>query len=184
MKPRDFADAQNIINGIKMGQVGRRDLVALLIYIREHVPADIVRDIAHCVAHSDRNQGYAYSHIRSFVLNLIDLGNQGGGTLTVKPLFAKNDLIDVLTKDLTDLGFDLSRADIEHNYEILKARLSDILTNTTIKLNHANVRQCTIEEGPLDGRLILAFSVFFQGLDPSIFHIPHDVGLAFPVFSD
>jgi hypothetical protein len=183
MKKRDFADAQSIIDGIKTGQLTRRDLVALLIYIREHIPNDIVRDIAHCVAHSDRDRGYTYSHIESFVQHLVDLGNQGGGTLKVDPVFPKNDLITVLAKDLVALGFDIDKSDIENNYEVLKRRLSDILTDTTVKLRQPSVRQCAIEEGDLDRSDILAFYVFFQGLKPSIFHIPHNVALAFPVFS-
>jgi len=76
------------------------------------------------------------------------------------------------------------KADIEGNYELLKNCLSDILTNTTVKLQNTNVRQCAIELGPLDGREILAFSVFFQGLNPGIFHFAHNVGIACPVFSD
>jgi hypothetical protein len=184
MKIRDFADAQIIINGIKAGQLTRRDLVALLIYVREHVPNDIVKDIAHCVAHSDRDRGYVYSHIESFVQSVMSLAAQGSGTLSVDPVFAKDRLIDTMAKDLADIGFNVNRVEIENNYGIIKACLSDILTNTTIKLADAKVRQCTIEEGLLNGRNILAFSVVFQHLDPSIFHIPPNVGLAFPVFSD
>lgn len=184
MKPRDFADAQIIINDFKTGKMTRRDLTALLIYIREQISNDIVREIAHFFAHSDRDRGSTYTHIESFVQNLIDLGNQGGGILTVEPVFNKTDLIDVLTRDLVNLGFDVVKADIEGNYELLKNCLSDILTNTTVKLKNANVRQCTIELGPLDGREILAFSIFFQGLNPGIFHFSHNVGIACPVFSD
>ena len=67
MKPRDFADAQIIITDFKTGKMARRDLTALLIYIREQIPDDIVREIAHFVAHSDRDRGSTYIHIESFV---------------------------------------------------------------------------------------------------------------------
>jgi hypothetical protein len=112
----------------------------------------------------------------------MDLATQGGGTLRFDPVFPKDQLIDAMAKDLGDVGLDVGKSDIEDNYGVIEICLSDILTNTTIKLKHPNVRQCTIEEGPLNGQTILAFSVFFQNLDPSIFHIPDDVGLAFPVF--
>jgi len=59
MKPRNFHDAQTIIDGMKNGAMSRRDMAALLIYVREQLPNDIVRDIAHCVAHSGRDRGYA-----------------------------------------------------------------------------------------------------------------------------
>ena len=104
MKPRDFADAQNIVNDFKTGKMVRRDLTALLIYIREQIPNDIVREIAHFVAHSDRHRGSTYTYIESFVQNLIDLGNQGGGILTVKPVFNKIDLIDILTREPSQPG--------------------------------------------------------------------------------
>ena len=162
----------------------RRDLTALLIYIRDHIPQDIVREIAHFVAHSDRDRGYTYQHIETFVKNLIDIGNRGGGDLKVEPVFDKSKFIDVLTRDLIDLGFNVTKADIENHYGLLQECLSDILTNTIVKLKNANVRQCTIELGPLNGTEILAFAIFFQGLDTSIFHLYHNVGIACPVFSD
>lgn len=92
MKPQDFKDSQDIINSIKLGIVGRRDLVALMIYVREHLPNDMVRDIAHCVAHSDRDRGYVYAHIETFVSNLINIA-KNGGILEVKPVFPKDELV-------------------------------------------------------------------------------------------
>jgi hypothetical protein len=53
MKAGDFKDAQDIIDDMKMGKLDRRALTALLIYIREHLPHDMIKDLAHCVAHSD-----------------------------------------------------------------------------------------------------------------------------------
>ena len=67
MKPNDVKDAQVIINKIEEGEVTTRDLVALLMYLREHIPDDMVKDIAHCVAHNNRNRGMAHTYIEKFV---------------------------------------------------------------------------------------------------------------------
>jgi hypothetical protein len=182
MKPQDFKDSQDIINSIKLGTVGRRDLVALMIYVREHLPNDMIRDIAHCVAHSDRDRGYVYSHIETFVSNLINIA-KNGGILEVKPVFPRNELISKLHDDLKAIGFDVTRADIERNYAVVVSCLRDILSDTSMLLRHPNVKSCHFKEALIDGKPALAFVVYMQGLaSGGALKIPENVGMGFPIF--
>jgi hypothetical protein len=113
MKSRDFSDAQIIIDNLKIGGVGRRDLIALLIYIREHIPNDMIRDIAHCVAHSDRDRGYAYSHVEAFSANFISAA-ENGGILKVEPVFPRDLLVKEFAKDLIAIGFNVTQSIIQN----------------------------------------------------------------------
>jgi hypothetical protein len=183
MKPRDLEDAQNIINAMKQGFLSRRDLTALLIYIRECIPNDMIRDIAHCVAHSDRDRGYAYSHIEGFVENFVEVA-QRGGNLHVRPIFEKDELISKLTQDLKGIGLDVEQDDIKQHYTIIENALRDILVDTSVQLRHPKVASCAFQEGAPDGAPILAFVVYTQGLSSGpVLAVPGNVAIACPVFS-
>ena len=183
MKSRDFNDAQNIINGVKVGNVTRRDLTALLIYVREHLPNDMIKDIAHCVAHSDRDRGYAYSHIKTFASNFISVA-RSDGVITVAPIFPRDAFASKLSQDLVSIGFTVTQADIEQNIEVIEAYLTDILADTVILLNNSDIKSCRFEEGRVDGKSTLAFVVYLQGLRPGTLDVPDGVGVACPVFSE
>jgi hypothetical protein len=183
MKPRDFNDAREIIDCIKMGTLGRRDLTALLIYIREHIPNDIIRDIAHCVAHSDRDRGYAYSHIKAFASNFISVA-ASGGMLTVAPIFPRDELISKLAQDLIDIGFNITRDDVAQNIKVIESALADILVDTVILLNDANIQSCRIQEGSVDCQSTLGFVIYPQNLPPGVLTVPNGIGVACPVFSE
>ncbi len=183
MKPRDFNDAQEIINCIKTGTAGRRDLTALLIYVREHLPNDMIRDIAHCVAHSDRDRGYVYSHIKTFASNFISVA-VSGGTLAVTPIFPRDELISKLTQDLIDIGFNITRDDVEQNIKIIESALADVLADTVILLNDANIQSCRIQEESADGQSTLGFVIYPQNLPPGALTVPNGIGIGCPVFSE
>ena len=183
MKPRDFKDAQNIIDGIRGGALSRRDLVSLLIYVREYLPYDMTRDIAHCVAHSDRDRGHAYAQIKSFVVDFIRTA-RGGGTITVKPVFDKDELVGKLTTNLKAIGLEVTQSDLLDNYNIIQSCLTDILSDTTILIKHPNVKSCRFTEHIVNGQSILTFEIHTRGMGSGgALPIPEDVGMAFPVFS-
>ena len=184
MKPRDFDDAQKIINSLKTGNLDRRDVTALLIYVREELPNDMIKDLAHSVAHSDRDRGYAYKYIDKFVSDLINTTRRGG-IISVKPVFSKDELISKLAEDFINIGFNVTEIDISKNYEILETCLIDILDDTSIRLNHPNIRSCRFNRWSKGERPKLAFIVLTQGLaSGGILGIPENVGMAFPVFSE
>jgi hypothetical protein len=184
MKPRDFEDAQKILNNLKTGNLGRRDVTALLIYVREELPNDMVKDLAHSVAHSDRDRGYAYKYINKFVSDMIHV-TRHGGAIPVKPIFSKSDLVAELAKDFSDIGFDVTEADIDRNYEVMEACLVDILDDMSIHLVHANVKSCRFTKWNDEEMPKMAFVVFTQGLaSGGVLQVPENVGMAFPVFSE
>jgi hypothetical protein len=172
---------KKIIDTIKMGNAGRRDLTALLIYVREHLPNDMIKDLAHCVAHSDRDRGYAYSHIDSFISNLITVA-QHGGTLRVEPIFPRDQLISELAQDLIDLGFNVTRDDIGQNIELIKSCLIDILADAVILLRNQNVTSCQIKKNDVGGKPMLVFVTHFRGLQPGPLTIASGNAFASPVF--
>jgi hypothetical protein len=79
--------------------------------------AERVKDLAHSVAHSDRDRGYAYDYIKRFIAHLVQIIDNGG-LLVVKPVFSKDELIPELAADLRDIGFNITEADVKQNYAV------------------------------------------------------------------
>lgn len=182
MKPQDHQDAQDIIDHLKSGTANRRDLVALLIYVREQLPNDMLRDIAHCVAHTERDRGYAYTYIDNFVAHFIDVAERGG-TLVVKPLFPIEDLVSQMHSDFSAINFNVTLAELDAQRHALEGLLGEVLSDTSIKLRDSRVVSCQFQKLIDDGREILAFVVQTQKLQPGALTIPNNARVAFPVFS-
>ena len=181
IKPQDLQDAQDILNNLKSGEASRRDLVALLIYIREYLPDDMVKDIAHCIAHSTRDRGHAYSYIESFVSHFIGIAERGG-ILVVKPLFPVHELLSRLYSDLSTIGFNVSMSDLSEQATKIEAILSDILASTSLMLRNKHVASCQFMKHAVEGRDTLAFVVQTRDLTPGVLTIPENAKMAFPVF--
>src|SRR5690349_2016314 len=84
MKPNDLTESQRIIGLIEAGTASRSDVDFLLIHLREDLrEGDPIKDIAHCIAHSKRDRGYAFKYVEDFVNKVIEW-IQSGGRLVVK----------------------------------------------------------------------------------------------------
>jgi hypothetical protein len=181
LKMPDFRDAQDILRNLDNGQMTRRDLVALLIYIREHIPADIIRDIADGVAHSDRKKGYSYAFIEKFVSGLVRTANKGG-SITVAPIFKRAQIVSRLSKDLDSLNLGITTEQIDRRYDLIETCLRDILDDTSIRLTHRNVESAVFKKETLDGEDVLVLMVLFKDIKPGVLNIPPGTRMAFPVF--
>lgn len=133
MKAQDLADAQAIARLIETGTATRRDWVAFLIYIRESISDDMIKDLAHFVAHTKRDRGYAHAYITSFAQQMYHAMTQGG-KLDVHAVFDLNELVDQLCNDARTLGIDLDRAAVNAHRAELEATLSDVLDGSSMKL--------------------------------------------------
>lgn len=184
MKPRDFNDAQAIIKDIKTGKLGRRDLTALLIYVREQLPDGMVKDIAHCVAHSDRDRGFAYSHVKTFASDFIAAA-EGGGVASVKvtPIFPRKTLIAELSGSLTGLGFDVTKNDVTHNIGLIESYLADILADTVLLLQDPKVLSCRFESDRQGSGPRVAFFLQLHNLAIGPFNSLSETIIICPIFS-
>ena len=185
IKERDFKDGQSIINGIQQGKANRRDLIALLMYIREDLPDDMVRDVAHCVAHSTRDRGYAYSHIMRVTVSFMEMMIFGKGEeLFLEPVFPIGDLVRNLAADLDAIGFDVTPRELETNTELIEILLQDILADTTVALDADYVR-CHFETLSINGATDLRFVVRFRNrpnFKNQRFKLLATLECSFPVF--
>jgi len=86
VKPKDLDDARAIAKKLEDGTITRRDLIAFLIYIRESIPNDMVKDLAHFVAHPQRNKGFAFDYTEAFAARVVSVFI-AGGDLKVSPIF-------------------------------------------------------------------------------------------------
>jgi hypothetical protein len=139
-------------------------------------------DIAHCVAHSDRNKGNAYAFADKFVVDL--LGKvKTGGVIIVEPIFKREQLVSRLSKDLTALNLDISAEEVARNYDLIEACLRDILDDTKILLTNSKVKSATLRVGDFGEGEILGIVIEFKDIKPGVLKLPPGTNLAFPVFS-
>lgn len=183
MKPSNHADAQRIIGRIEAGTASRSDIVALLIYLREHLnDRDPVKDIAHCVAHSDRDRGVAFKYIEAFVDGLIDT-IQHGGRISVTVLFPISDVIQHLIEDLQRQGLTVQPDAFRQQSDMLQTQVGDILDGVTVKLSNPHVIECRFATAGSNSPPM--FTVRLQGLEHAkVLQVPSNVALAFPVLQD
>ena len=191
IKARDFEDAQSIINCIQQGRATRRDLVALLMYLREDLPNNLIKDLAHCVAHSSRDRGYAYSHIMHVTVNFLELWLPGkdsvkqGRELFIEPVFPIDEVIMNMAADLQAIGFNVVPLKLQSNAELIEALLRNILAGTMVALDRKVVRSCRFEEITLNEVTKLRFVIQFQngiGSRGGIMDILSRFQWSFPVF--
>lgn len=183
MKPNDLNDLEQIVTLLQNGTASRRDMVALLIYVRSHLfsaDSPMLLDIAHCVAHPERDRELAHGHIESLLNNFIDVV-KNGGTIKVDTLFPIQKVIEELNIALIKLGstFVNEKALVLQTNHI-KSLFVNILDSTEFRINHQNVSKCRFQTS----QGALTFVTYFIGLEEApVLIIPKNVGISFPVFN-
>ena len=182
VKENDLEDARDVVQLIEAGTATKRDLLTLLMYVREEVPTGMVKDLAHSVAHTSRDRGYAFERIERFVSHMISVFHKGG-LLQVEPIFEANPLIRELSRELGKLGIPLNRSIVFRNREPLFAAIEELLLGVTLELKHSEVTSCTFRKLEPNNHDTFSFVVMTRGLSNGIIDIPENVGIAFPLFS-
>jgi hypothetical protein len=182
LKPSDQTDTQAIVSELENGRGSRRDLVALLIYIRGHISPDMVQDLAHCVAHDERDRGLAHTYIEHFVEHLIDVF-ENGGILDVGLLFPIDDVIAELASDLVNLGIEIDETRLKSHAAELKRLIADMLDSVKVKLANPQVANCQFSSHETNEGVQLTFTVYFNEELRGVIRVPTNVGVAFPVLS-
>lgn len=180
MKDNDLLDAQRICLQLELGTARRRDVTSLLMYIRNDVAEGMVKDLAHCVAHSDRDKGYAFAFINQFMQHLISYVCNGG-TLTVQTLFEIEDVIRELQSELAILGIHLDASKVSSHREPLLEALRENLDGVTVEVENSIVVSCIFVKQIVDHIIVFGFRVKFTGLTQGITPLPDGTELIFPV---
>lgn len=181
MKQQDLEDALDIASLLEAGTASRRDLVAFLIYIREHIPNDMVRDICHFVAHDRCDRGIAFDYTEGFVSHVISVFG-AGGAIQVRPVYEIDVLLKQLCQDTQSLGINLDLAKLSNHCTELINILSELLDGVTFELKNSQVNSCTFEIRSDSSRKFLMLIVETHGLPAGIIAVPRNVKLVFPFF--
>jgi hypothetical protein len=186
MKPNDLADLRQITSLLQSGVATRRDMIALLILIREHLSKTrqpMLLDISHCVAHSRRDRGLAYDYIERFLEEFINAA-RSGGILRVRVLFPMHEVVEELVVALEDIGVaNLDRETLQSQADHVEILLKSVLDEVTLQINHDNISKCSFEAGSSKQGDYFSFRTYFKGLeDAPVLQIPINVAIAFPVF--
>jgi hypothetical protein len=182
VKQNDLDDAKKIAVLIEAGKATKRDVLALLMYVRDEIPNGMVKDLAHSVAHTSRDRGYAFERIERFVSHMMSVFQQGG-SLKVEPIFEANQLINELSRDLGKLGIPLKRSTVYRNREPLFAAIEELLLGVSLELKNPDVISCTFERLDPNNPDTFSFVVRTRELSNGIIDLPDNVGIAFPLFS-
>lgn|GEM_PF-2854520 len=182
MKQNDLSDAQVIALLIESGVASKRDVLALLMYIREELPNGMVKDLAHFVAHSSRDRGYTFERIEQFADKMIRFVQQGG-MLNIEPIFEANTLTKELSRELGKLGIPLKRSATYRNREQLFAALEELLDGVSIELKNPNIYSCTFKRLLPSDPDTFCFVVEFTRPPIGGIDLPEGVGVGFPLFS-
>jgi hypothetical protein len=181
VKQNDLEDAKQIANLIEEGTATKRDVLSLLMYIRDEISNGMVKDLAHSVAHTSRDRGYAYDQIEHFVTTMIQVF-ESGGKLEVKPIFPVDKLIKEFCKDLAKLGIQIDRPKTYRNRCALLGVIEELLLGVSLELNNPNIESCVFEGTSDDGPDAFCFVLQTHGLSNGVVTIPPEVRIAFPVF--
>jgi hypothetical protein len=150
-------------------------------YIRDELPNDKVKDLAHFVAHSTRDRGYAFTYTERFVQDMVEwLTN--GGALHVAPIFVFEDVLRELCADLKPHGIALDAGKVNRNKVKLKAVLLDLLDGVSLKLNNPAVASCMFEKAHVDDSERLLFIVTTAKRLQGALTVPQNTPMAFEVF--
>jgi hypothetical protein len=182
MKPNDLADAKRIAESLESGTTDRTDFVALLIYLRKGMNPGALLDIAHCVAHSDRDRGVAYTYIRKFTDHFLAVIKKGG-RLKVGILFSLDSVISDLHSELNRVGISVSSAALSVQACLVENLLVSILEDVEIDLKHPKVASCRFESATIGGNAQLAFLIQFNQDLQGLIRMLASVRTAFPVFA-
>jgi hypothetical protein len=161
MKENDLTDTQRIIGLIETGTATRSDITALLIYLREHLSNDDpIKDIAHCIAHNERDRGIAFSYTEDFIVRFIDC-IQNGGILNVGLLFPFEAMIERLITDMHAFGLTINPSKFHQHSDNLCSQMENILEGVSLRLSNPNVVKCEFTTAEDQHHLLLA--VNFSG---------------------
>jgi hypothetical protein len=144
VKQNDLEDAREIALLIEAGVATKRDVLSLLMYVRDEVSIGMIKDLAHFVAHPTRDRGYTFDRIEAFVAKMVKLVHQGG-MLNVQPIFDAKSLIKGLSKELEDLDIPLKRSTTYRNRQQLFNVLEELLDGDSIALKDPNVDTCVFK---------------------------------------
>jgi hypothetical protein len=181
VKKNALEDTQAIAELLEIGKATRRDLLAFLIYIREDIPNDMIRDLAHFVAHANRDRGYAFSYTEKFVTHLVDTF-RNGGRLRVEPIFGMDTLIVQLCKDVHALGIQIDLAKMSSHRAELEQLLTELLEGVSLELKSADVQSCVFEKLKDRDMEFLTFVIELVDLSTGVITVPKNLKLAFSVF--
>jgi hypothetical protein len=181
MKESDKQATAQIVNKLEGGTANRNDVAALLMYLREELSnGDPLKDVAHCVAHSDRDRGFAFDYITKFVDHFLEIATNGGA-LQVDVLFPIAYIIDSLINALKLLNVSVDEQALKGHITEFRNLLSNVLADTKINIQHPKVSSCQFQEGNDGRRDLLGFNVYFNQAIQGVLQIPTNVGMGFPV---
>ena len=182
MKDSDLTDAQAIARLLETGDATRRDVAALLIYVREYLQDQMIRDLAHFVAHSNRDRGYAKGYVDTFTAHMIDTFTNGG-ILKVAPIFPIRDVIRRFCNELRRLKVSLNGNDLYRHKEAFEQRLSELLDGVTVSLDDPRVDSCEFEyERVVNNRRVLSFVFHVKGGTQGVVNLTENIGIRCSVF--
>ena len=181
MKDSDRKATSHIVAKLEEGSANRNEIVALLIYLREQLDRnDPLKDIAHCIAHNNRDRGFAFDYVTSFVDHFLEIVSSGG-VLHVRVLFPLSDLVESLILVLEAQNISVDGQALRGHMKELHTLLSSILADTTIDIKHSKVRRCQFLQENDGVRDRLSCVIYFNQTIQGIITIPSDIGTGFPV---
>ena len=175
-----FLDAQEICLQLELGTAGRRDVLSLLMYIREHAAEGVIRDLADSVAHSDRDRGHAYTFTKEFVDRLVAFVTEGG-ILEVETLYDSDQVIQELSTECARQGVRLDASRVSEQKGSLLTALGDLLSGVSLHLGNPNITWCKFVRQVVDGTVVFGLKIKFTGLTTGATPIPDGTELIFPV---
>jgi hypothetical protein len=187
MRNSDKDHATSIIGKMIDNTADRSDIIALLILVREHIPNQDskLRDIAHCVAHTERDRGFVFDYFGPVVNQLVD-SVKGGGIVPVYSVLPIKDFLVELYDTLLALNITrFNLQDLLDQRDFIEGLLVEVLDGVVFTIAHPNVLKCAFVSPSSDLRTTfpLSFSVSLKGLSSGYtYKIPYGAKIYFPVF--
>jgi hypothetical protein len=137
---------QSIVNKISTGSFDFSHVGLLLIILRFNFSKDsLLAELAHFVAHDERDRGISFRQIDFYVRNIIDVSERGGTIFGLPPIFNKTKVIEDLMKMLSSLGIIYDEDSVREQKEKIISELLYLIDEIKFEFDDPRIVKCFLK---------------------------------------
>jgi hypothetical protein len=147
-KSKIISDIETRLSRIVLGEITQDDVELMLVHLRHYTQGSMFEELAHFIAHPERDQGKFFDHVKPMVQEMVN-AFKTGGKFDLIAILTYSKVMDelVATLDKLDINFDETRLRI-HTNKIVHV-IMDVIHLTMIKtekLNSPEVKSAVFEK--------------------------------------
>lgn len=139
-KEKILDEIQSRISRLEQGEVTKDDIKLILIDLRYYTPNTMFEELAHFVAHPERDKGKFFEYLKPIVQDMVN-SFKSGGKFTLESILTYNTLMDQFIHTLRTLKIQLNEQHLRNQTRPIVHAIID-----TIDLTQINITKLGIPE--------------------------------------